>query len=71
MPEPDNLPVPVARGNVVAETAVHQDWLPAVIEEAGPKASRHFVEFFAVPIGNRHMRRFELLTRPHRAGRQP
>lgn len=56
MSETDNLPVPIARGDLAAGTAVRQDWLPAVIEDAGTKASRHFVEFFAVPISNPHTR---------------
>lgn len=31
-------------------------WLPSVIEDAGPQAAGHFVEFFAVPISNPHTR---------------
>jgi site-specific recombinase XerD len=56
MPEADNVPVPIARADIAVGTAVRKDWLPAVIEDAGPKASRHFVEFFAVPISNPHTR---------------
>jgi site-specific recombinase XerD len=58
MHENDNLPVPnpIPQPVPFSATVNHQDWLPAIIEDAGPKASRHFVEFFAVPISNPHTR---------------
>ncbi len=58
MPETDNLPVPIAPppSQLSALSSRPAPLLPHIILDAGPRAARHFVEFFAVPISNPHTR---------------
>lgn len=68
MPAAGVTPEP-SETNGVFERATHRDktelavqtagtlMLPRIIAEAGPKASKRFVEFFTVPIRNKHTRR--------------